>query len=159
MVRKLLNEHDIDPSSLTGTGLGGRITRSDVDQAIAGLSTSSHPDAAGAPAAVPSIAERPPAQSVGTSAEVRAPGASAGDEIVPFTNIRRRTAEHMVRSKATSAHTLMVKEIDYERVEQVRRLHGDRFKSEEGFGLPICHSRPVPRSRRWQTSQPQFLGG
>ena len=31
----------------------------------------------------------------------------------------------MVRSKATSAHTLMVREIDYERVEQVRRPHGD----------------------------------
>ncbi len=57
------------------------------------------------------------------------------DEVVPFTNIRRRTAEHMVRSKATSAHTLMVREIDYERVEQVRRSHGDRFREEEGFGL------------------------
>ena len=57
------------------------------------------------------------------------------DEVVPFTNIRRRTAEHMVRSKATSAHTLMVKEVDYERVEQVRRAHGERFRAEEGFGL------------------------
>jgi 2-oxoglutarate dehydrogenase E2 component (dihydrolipoamide succinyltransferase) len=57
------------------------------------------------------------------------------DEVVPFTNIRRRTAEHMVRSKATSAHTLMVKEVDYERVEQVRRAHGARFKAEEGFSL------------------------
>jgi 2-oxoglutarate dehydrogenase E2 component (dihydrolipoamide succinyltransferase) len=55
--------------------------------------------------------------------------------VVPFTNIRRRTAEHMVRSKATSAHTLMVKEIDYERVEQVRRTHGERFRAEEGFSL------------------------
>ena len=57
------------------------------------------------------------------------------DEVVPFTNIRRRTAEHMVRSKATSAHTLMVKEIDYERVEQVRRDHGERFREDEGFTL------------------------
>ncbi len=57
------------------------------------------------------------------------------DEIVPFNNIRRRTAEHMVRSKATSPHTLMVREIDYERVEQVRRAYGDRFREEEGFGL------------------------
>ena len=54
---------------------------------------------------------------------------------MPFTNIRRRTAEHMVRSKAVSPHTLMVREIDYERVEQVRRAHGDRFRDEEGFGL------------------------
>ena len=57
------------------------------------------------------------------------------DEVIPFTNIRRRTAEHMVRSKATSAHTLMVREIDYERVEQVRRQHGARFRDEEGFSL------------------------
>jgi 2-oxoglutarate dehydrogenase E2 component (dihydrolipoamide succinyltransferase) len=55
--------------------------------------------------------------------------------VIPFTNIRRRTAEHMVRSKATSAHTLMVKEVDYERVEQVRRAHGERFRGEEGFSL------------------------
>ncbi len=41
----------------------------------------------------------------------------------------------MVRSKAVSPHTLMVREIDYERVEQVRRAHGDRFRDEEGFGL------------------------
>jgi pyruvate dehydrogenase E2 component (dihydrolipoamide acetyltransferase) len=41
----------------------------------------------------------------------------------------------MVRSKATSAHTLMVKEVDYERVEQVRRAHGERFRAEEGFSL------------------------
>jgi pyruvate/2-oxoglutarate dehydrogenase complex dihydrolipoamide acyltransferase (E2) component len=57
------------------------------------------------------------------------------DVVVPFTNIRRRTAEHMVRSKATSAHTLMAKEIDYERVESVRRAFGERFRSEEGFTL------------------------
>src|SRR5208283_844510 len=65
----------------------------------------------------------------------RGPAPTARDEVVPFTNIRRRTAEHMIRSKATSAHTLMVKEVDYERVEQVRRLHGERFREDEGFGL------------------------
>ena len=63
------------------------------------------------------------------------PRGDGQDEILPFTNIRRRTAEHMVRSKATSAHTLMVKEIDYELVERVRRSHGPRFKTEEGFSL------------------------
>jgi len=54
---------------------------------------------------------------------------------VPFTNIRRRTAEHMVRSKATSPHTLVVLEADYEPIERVRRAHGGRFKAEEGFSL------------------------
>ena len=41
----------------------------------------------------------------------------------------------MVRSKATSAHTLMAKEIDYEHVERVRRSHGEHFMAEEGFRL------------------------
>lgn len=75
----------------------------------------------------------PPAET--TASAGGAAGAGGRDEVVPFTNIRRRTAEHMVRSKATSAHTLMVKEIDYERVEQVRRAHGARFREEEGFSL------------------------
>jgi 2-oxoglutarate dehydrogenase E2 component (dihydrolipoamide succinyltransferase) len=121
-----MTEHGIDPASVTGTGLGGRITRSDVEAIVA----------KGEPASVPSIAPAPVVSApppVGETGPL--PTATERDEVVPFTNIRRRTAEHMVRSKATSAHTLMVKEIDYERVEQVRRAHGERFKSEEGFSL------------------------
>jgi pyruvate dehydrogenase E2 component (dihydrolipoamide acetyltransferase) len=58
-----------------------------------------------------------------------------GDEVIAFTKIRQLTAEHMVRSKATSAHTLMVKEVDYEAVEVVRRHYGEAFKETEGFTL------------------------
>jgi 2-oxoglutarate dehydrogenase E2 component (dihydrolipoamide succinyltransferase) len=146
VVRRMISEHRIDPSTLTGSGLGGRITREDVDRAIAAQGTAATRSVA--PSAVPPLA-RPAAETTPTPAPVPVGGAPAGparvepangvvvprDEVVPFTNIRRRTAEHMVRSKATSAHTLMVKEIDYERVEQVRRAHGERFMSEEGFGL------------------------
>lgn len=57
------------------------------------------------------------------------------DEIVPFTKVRRLIAQRMVQSKAISPHAFMVKEIDYEDVEQVRREHGQRFRVEEGFGL------------------------
>jgi pyruvate dehydrogenase E2 component (dihydrolipoamide acetyltransferase) len=125
VVRKLMAEHEIDPASVTGSGLGGRITRTDVEAIVA------QGGSAPAPAPAPSTATAPaPPREVSP-----VPAASERDEVVPFTNIRRRTAEHMVRSKATSAHTLMVKEIDYERVEQVRRAHGERFKSEEGFSL------------------------
>jgi 2-oxoglutarate dehydrogenase E2 component (dihydrolipoamide succinyltransferase) len=72
--------------------------------------------------------------------------------VIPFTNIRRRTAEHMVRSKATSPHTLVVKETDYERVEQVRREHGARFRAEEGFSLtylPFIARATVEALREW----------
>ena len=134
VVRRLLDEHDIDPSTVPGSGLGGRITRGDVEAVIARGPAPGSSNGSGDPAPVPSIAARPPSDTQRSERSAGAPVA-AHDEIVPFTNIRRRTAEHMVRSKATSAHTLMVKEIDYERVEQVRRSHGGRFKADEGFGL------------------------
>lgn len=134
VVRRLLNQSGLDPTTVTGTGLGGRITRDDVERAIAANRT---PDAGtvAEPASVPSITERPPSVAFPEAPPPAGRSGAPRDEIVPFTNIRRRTAEHMVRSKATSAHTLMVKEIDYERVEQVRRACGDRFLAEEGFRL------------------------
>jgi pyruvate dehydrogenase E2 component (dihydrolipoamide acetyltransferase) len=169
VVRKLLSENRIDPAGIAGTGLGGRITRNDVEAAIAkgGSPAAAEPapvpsivdqapsaptPAPAAPAAAPPTppAAAPPSAPAATPApppastppaparaasETAAGGTTPRDEVVPFTNIRRRTAEHMVRSKATSAHTLMVKEIDYERVEQVRRSQGERFKAEEGFSL------------------------
>ena len=60
---------------------------------------------------------------------------AAGDEIVPFDNIRRRTAEHMVRSLATSAHVYTSVRVDFERVERVRRAHQAEWTAEEGFAL------------------------
>jgi 2-oxoglutarate dehydrogenase E2 component (dihydrolipoamide succinyltransferase) len=135
VVRRLLNDHQIDPTTITGTGLGGRITRKDVEARIAS-------EVQAEPAPVPSIPDRRPATTGRTAPPVEPAseesvrgGKTTQDEVVPFTNIRRRTAEHMVRSKATSAHTLMVKEIDYERVEQVRRSHGEKFRTDEGFSL------------------------
>lgn len=62
-------------------------------------------------------------------------GTSDGDEVIAFTRIRRIIAQRMTASKSTAAHTLMARELDYERVEQVRRAHGERFRSDEGFGL------------------------
>jgi 2-oxoglutarate dehydrogenase E2 component (dihydrolipoamide succinyltransferase) len=64
-------------------------------------------------------------------------GVHAGerDTVVPFTNIRRRTAEHMVRSKHTSAHTMVAVEVDFSGVERVRSAEKARFREAEGFGL------------------------
>ena len=152
VVRRLISEHDLDPSQIQGTGAGGRITRNDVLALIdGGGAKAAPPEAAeGAPAEEqpaatapdqkaekpekPEKAEKapPPAQ-----AAAAAPAARAGerDEAVPFTNIRKRTAEHMVRSKATSAHTLVVMEIDYHNVDRVRGAAKDDFKAKEGTSL------------------------
>ena len=102
------------------------------------------PAAVAAPSAsqVAPTAPAAPAAGAGPEAparpEVPPPVAAVGgerDTIVPFTNIRRRTAEHMVRSKHTSAHTMVAVEVDYSGVERVRQAERSRFREAEGFGL------------------------
>lgn len=63
-----------------------------------------------------------------------APG--TGDvEIIPFDNLRKRTAEHMVRSKATSPHVLQAVEADFRRVALARAERGEEWAAREGFSL------------------------
>jgi 2-oxoglutarate dehydrogenase E2 component (dihydrolipoamide succinyltransferase) len=160
VVRRLLDDNGIDPAEITGTGLGGRITRADVLDFIDGRRAGGAPASAAsaaAPVAPPAAPVAPIAAPTATAAPT-APAASASaptagtDEIIPFTNIRRRTAEHMVRSKATSAHTLVVLEADYEQVERVRRAHGAQFRAEEGFALtylPFVARATVEALHEW----------
>ena len=147
VVRKLVSEYGIDPVSVPGTGKGGRITRADVlsfiDRRAAGggptadeaTAPARGEPAASAPRSVPGAAGALVAGSEKAATHSYTPVAGARDEVVPFTNIRRLTAEHMVRSKATSAHTLAVIEADYEGIERVRKAHKDRFREQEGIGL------------------------
>jgi 2-oxoglutarate dehydrogenase E2 component (dihydrolipoamide succinyltransferase) len=122
----LLAEHDLDPAQVTGTGAGGRITRNDVlavveTRGAGGPSTAPPPSPTRAPARAP--------------APVVAAAPGERDTAVPLSNIRRRTAEHMTRSKQTSAHVYAAIEVDYEAVEAVRRAERDTWKAEEGFSL------------------------
>ncbi|MCU1490357.1 MAG: catalytic domain of component of various dehydrogenase complexe, partial [Acidimicrobiaceae bacterium] len=140
VVRKLVRDNGLDSSQIPGTGLGGRITRQDVlgyldaravpapASAPAGVSTS--PVAAPAPASPAAAPSRP---SASTSVAPSPPGAR--DEVIPFGTIRRVTAEHMVRSKATSAHTLVAVEVDFEQIDRVRARYKAAFKEAEGVSL------------------------
>ena len=88
--------------------------------------------------AAPPQAPAEPAAPPQAPAEPAAPPSAAartGDEIVPFDNIRRRTAEHMVRSKATSPHVYTSIEVDYERVDRARRAAQEDWRIREGFPL------------------------
>src|SRR5204862_3203379 len=85
--------------------------------------------------APPPAAPAPPAPPAAPPAPAPVAPRATGDEIVPFDNIRRRTAEHMVRSKATSAHVYTSVRVDFERVERTRRTHQAAWKSEESFSL------------------------
>ncbi|MDH4278917.1 MAG: 2-oxo acid dehydrogenase subunit E2 [Acidimicrobiia bacterium] len=166
VVRRLINEYGIDPDQVEGSGLGGRISRDDVQRHIEAnhLSPVGGDQAAAAPAAEPAPApataappspqpaaaqaapaQQAPAQQAPapapapqpSSAPVPASQVQAGirDVVVPLSNIRLRTGEHMVMSKSVAPHTLTAMEIDYEGVEQVRKANGAEFKSQEGFSL------------------------
>lgn len=150
VVRRLLEEHNLSADDVSGTGANGRITREDVlaaakNQSTAPLRSSLSPvvrrllsenglDERSVTATGPDgrITRRDVELAI---ASTSASPKTQSDEVIPFTKIRRLTAEHMVRSKATSAHTLMVREIDYEHVEKVRRRIGISFKETNGFSL------------------------
>lgn len=120
IVRRLVAERGLDPSTIVGTGPGGRLTRKDVlDAAVPSV-----PAAPARPAPVPPAPAEPVAGRPGPR-----------DEVIPFDNMRRRTAEHMVRSKATSAHVYTSVEVDFERIERVRAAHQAVWRANEGFSL------------------------
>jgi len=121
VVRRLLGESGLRPDQVKGTGRDGRITREDVLAAIAARQGAT-------PSA--SLASAPAAAAPGP-----VPVAGPDDRTVPLSKIRRATAAHMVRSIATSVHTLQAIEVDFHRVEQARRLRGQAWKEQEGFAL------------------------
>ena len=163
VVRRLIAESGIDPTTIEGTGLGGRITRSDVEQAIRARGAATAATAGGAPAdaaggapadaaggapadaahaeaPAPPPEPSPPTESPRPEpsrrpASVPAVVVRSGDSVVPLNRIRRRTADHMVMSKQTSPHVLTAIEVDYEGVEKVRRASKQAWKAEEGFSL------------------------
>lgn len=107
VVRKLLSEHGIDAGAINGSGEGGRITRRDV---MAYLDQQQ---------------ESAPAAAV----------AGEGIQVIPFSRHRKLTAEHMVRSKATSAHVLQAVEVDFHAVDHARNVQQTDWLANEGFTL------------------------
>ena len=115
-VRKLIGDNDLDPAAIGGTGRDGRITRADVLSYLKGAP-------APAPAALP------------TPVQSRPPAGPGGKTVIPFDYRRRMTAEHMVRSKATSPHVLQAVEADFSNVDRARRSMSAEWKAKEGFSL------------------------
>jgi len=154
VVRRLLEENDLDVTTITGSGPNGRVTRQDVLAFIEQTKTAPVKESGPLSPIVRRLMSDnniDPKAVVGTgprgaitrhdvdaliaASPLASIAGTARDEVIPFTKIRRLTAEHMVRSKATSAHTLMVKEVDYEQVELVRARLGGAFKERQGFSL------------------------
>ncbi len=119
VVRKLVAEHSLDIASIDGTGRDGRVTKRDV---LAHIESGAVADAPAAPAA-PARAAAPVA------------GGTGETTVIPFNRIRKMTAEHMVRSIATSAHVLQATEVNFGAVDEVRGVVKDSWRSRYGYSL------------------------
>ncbi len=114
LVRRIAQEHGVDIRHIAGSGIAGRVTKQDI------LNYIESPPAAPAAPSAPSAPAAPaaPGAPVSPTPHVHV---YAGDEVVPMSVMRRKIAEHMVLSKRTSAHVYSVFEVNYSRVDEIRK--------------------------------------
>ena len=114
LVRKIAKENEIDIAQISGTGVGGRVTKDDI---LGFMSRPSEP--APAPVVTP---VRPPVPVSGLTDNVRVEALSV---------MRRRISEHMVLSKRTSAHVTTVFEIDFTNIDRLRKQYKAAYAGRE----------------------------
>ena len=119
LVRRMAKEANVDISTLTGSGISGRVTKNDF---LSHLQGSGGRGAAASPApapAAPAIAFKP------------------GERVMvePLSVMRRKISEHMVASKRTSAHVHSFFEVDYSAVDRIRKEKKEAFLERHGVKL------------------------
>ena len=141
LVRRLVEEHGIDPATLTGTGVGGRLTRDDVlaeidRRAAAGVGAAPAATAvASAPVTTPAAAGRSAQRASVPRPDVVPLVPGGGERVEELTKIRRLTGDAMVASKAVAPHTVTMVQVDFEGIDRVRSQFREQFRAEEGFSL------------------------
>lgn len=145
VVRKIAAEHNIDISTLTGTGMGGRVTKQDILAVVEGghatptgaaptTGVDQRPPSAPAPVPSPSSALLPAANTslsggghisdLTTSVpDAYRPRVYEGDRVEQMSNMRAKIAEHMSVSKRVSPHVLTVFDVDFSRVADLRKKY------------------------------------
>jgi 2-oxoisovalerate dehydrogenase E2 component (dihydrolipoyl transacylase) len=136
-VRRLAQEHGLDPATVPGTGLGGRVTRDDVLAFVQQKQAGGQPPAPAAPAP---DAAAPPGTDGGAAvpagpAPVRAPAPEDGDELLRLSAMRRSIAEHMVRSVTTAPHAWTLQEVDVTELVKYREGEKEGFRGRNGVAL------------------------
>lgn len=115
-VRRMLAEHNVDASEVKGTGVGGRITREDVEAVVAKRK-------------VEKVAEKVES-TVSTVAY-----AARSEKRVPMTRLRKRIAERLLEAKNTTAMLTTFNEVDMQPIMQLRKQYGDKFEKQHGVRL------------------------
>ena len=116
-IRRLIAEHDLDASQIKGSGVGGRITREDVEKHLANKPAA----AKAAPAAV----EAAPQPAVANRSEKR----------VPMTRLRKRVAERLLEAKNSTAMLTTFNEVNMKPIMDLRKQYGESFEKRHGVRL------------------------
>jgi pyruvate dehydrogenase E2 component (dihydrolipoamide acetyltransferase) len=138
LVRKIAREHNVNLSQVSGSGLGGRITKQDIMAFIEGAGSSTGRDSgATGVSPVPGGGDARPSTS---SAPAPAPAppkppASIPGDLVPMTNMRRIIAQRMIESRRTSAHVHAMFEVDITKIVTLRNKLKSGFEQRNGARL------------------------
>ncbi len=124
-VGRMAAEHGIDPSQVSATGKGGRVTKGDMVQHLSdGASVTAAPSASPASAA--------------PATTLAAPATFNGDRIErreKLSMLRKRIAERLVGAQQTAALLTTFNEIDMKAFIDLRKQYKDAFKEKHGIGL------------------------
>jgi pyruvate dehydrogenase E2 component (dihydrolipoamide acetyltransferase) len=143
LVRKIAAEHQVDISTIPGSGIAGRVTKQDILNHIeSGAATTStvldrpRPSSTAPSPVPPSTADRPRPPSTAAAPAFVAPPVEPwpGDRVEPFSKIRKITADHMVMSRRISAHVTSFFEVDFTHIAELRRKNKASY-AERGANL------------------------
>ncbi len=123
LVRRLVAEHGLEVSAITGTGAGGRIRREDVEKAVAAQAARPAAPATPAPAAAPAAPRTAKAAT------------DERDEVVPLSQMRLVVANTLKASQTLAASVWTSVEVDFHNIDQVRAKYKAQFKKETGASL------------------------
>jgi 2-oxoglutarate dehydrogenase E2 component (dihydrolipoamide succinyltransferase) len=147
LVRNIAREHNVNLEEVSGTGLGGRVTKEDILGFVErrkGAPAPAQAPATPAPAPAPSVPSAPAKAPAPASAPAPAPAPlpsvpayAAGERISiePMSNMRRRIAENMLVSRRTAAHVTTFFEVDFTNIARLRDRVKKQFEAQNGTKL------------------------
>tara|TARA_B100000676_G_scaffold311520_1_gene381701 strand:+ start:16636 stop:17889 length:1254 start_codon:yes stop_codon:yes gene_type:complete len=130
-VRKLVDEHGLDPSAIKGTGKDGRLVKGDVLAHIEAVAAA----LAAAPASVPQPAPAPAPPRERAAVAPSEPDPEGREERVKMTRLRKRIAERLKAAQDTAAMLTTFNEVDMTAVMAARKTYQERFDRKHGVRL------------------------
>jgi 2-oxoglutarate dehydrogenase E2 component (dihydrolipoamide succinyltransferase) len=119
-VRRLLDEHDLDATTVLGTGKDGRITKADVLAFLKSDDSSNVTPGDPAPAVMD---------------EGGVVGLERSEQRVPMTRLRARIAERLIDAQQSAAMLTTFNEVDLTKIMSLRTRYRDAFEKEHGVRL------------------------